>query len=92
LGFIAWITPVINLLKSNVAEHENQMVILTLCSMSACAVSLRLQIFHQNHLGKIEDGSALMDASNAASLASSVLLVGTIALNAITLFVNRKGC
>jgi cytochrome c oxidase subunit 4 len=90
LGLIAWIIPVVNLVKNNNTEQKNR-TIFSLSSMSACAISLCLQIFYQNHLVKIEDWSALMDTSNAVALVSSILLVGTIALNAITLFVYRKG-
>jgi cytochrome c oxidase subunit 4 len=89
LGLIAWIFPVINLVKSNTVEHKNR-VVFSITSICACAISLYLQILYSNHLVKMEDWSALADTSRAVALVAAILLVFTITLNAITLAVYCK--
>jgi len=89
LGLIAWILPVINLANNNKAEHKNW-VVFSISSVSACAIALYMQILYGNHLVKIEDWSALMDTSHGVVLVSAILLVVTIALNAITVSVYCK--
>ncbi len=85
-GLIAWILPVVNLVWKDKAAGRNWAV-LSAASVSACAVSLCMQIFYTNHLVMIEDWSALMDTSSAVALVSTVLLAVTIVLNVITLVV-----
>ena len=89
LGLVAWILPIINLARHNKAEYKNWAVFAIL-SVIACAISLCLQIFYQNYLVRIEEWSTLMDTSNAVSLISSILLVGTIALNITTVVKYRN--
>ncbi|MHB8061781.1 MAG: hypothetical protein ACYDG2_03970 [Ruminiclostridium sp.] len=89
LGLIAWILPVVNLMQHNKADRRNWAVF-SVASVSACAISLCMQIFYTNHLVKIEDWSALMDTSSAVALVATLLLVVTIILNAITLVVYGK--
>jgi len=89
LGLIAWILPVINLANNNKAEHKNWVVI-SISSVSTCAIALYMQILYGNHLVKIEDWSALMDTSHGVALVSAILLVVTITLNAITVAVYCK--
>jgi cytochrome c oxidase subunit 4 len=86
LGLIAWILPVVNLVQHNKADRRNW-IIFSVASVSACAISLCMQIFYTDHLVKIEDWSALMDTSHAVALVATLLLVVTIILNAITLVV-----
>jgi len=54
LGLIAWILPVINLANNNKAEHKNWVVI-SISSVSTCAIALYMQILYGNHLVKIKD-------------------------------------
>jgi cytochrome c oxidase subunit 4 len=89
LGLIAWILPVVNLVQHNKADHRNW-VAFSVASVSACAISLCMQIFYTDHLVKIEDWSALMDTSSAVALVATVLLAVTIILNAITLVVYSR--
>jgi len=84
LGLIAWILPVINLMKHNKADPRN-LVVFSIASVSACALSLCMQIFSLNNLVTKEDWSALMDISPTLVLVASILLVVTLVLNAITL-------
>lgn len=88
LGLIAWLLPVVNLVRYIIGKQRNW-VILSILSISACAISLCFQIFYNNHLVKIEDWSALMDTTGAVAILSAVLLVVTVILNAITLVVYR---
>jgi cytochrome c oxidase subunit 4 len=88
LGLTAWILPIINLAMGSRTKHKK---VLSGTSVTACAMALCLQIIYQNHLVKIEDWSALMDTSHAVTFVSVILLVGTIALNAITAFSYQKG-
>ncbi|WP_243120522.1 hypothetical protein [Pelotomaculum sp. FP] len=86
LGLIAWILPVVNLVRHNKADRRNW-VVFSVASVSTCAISLCMQIFYTDHLVKIEDWSALMDTSHAVALVATLLLAVTIILNVITLVV-----
>ncbi|MFB5285218.1 hypothetical protein [Peribacillus sp. Hz7] len=89
LGLIAWILPVVNLMRSKKHDHKNW-VVLSVMSISACAISLCFQIFYNYHLVKIEDWGALMDTMYAVVFAATVLLIVTIILNAINLIIYRN--
>jgi cytochrome c oxidase subunit 4 len=86
LGLIAWILPVVNLMRYKKHDYRNW-VTLAIMSISACAISLCFQIFYNYHLVKIADWSALMDITDNVAFVAAVLLVVTIILNAITLLV-----
>lgn len=89
LGLIAWILPIISLMQYK--KHENKSwIILSIISISSCAISLFLQIIYNNHLVQINDWSAIMDTTNALVFVSSVLLVVTISLNAVTTMIYYK--
>jgi len=88
LGLIARIFPVINIMQFKKHENRNWDV-LSILSISACAISLYFQIFYNDYLVKIGDGAALMDTTGVSTLLSAVLLVVTIILNAITLIIYR---
>jgi cytochrome c oxidase subunit 4 len=88
LGLIAWILPVVNLMRYGKRDHRDW-IVLAIMSISACAISLCSQILYQYHLVRIGDWSALMDTTAAAAFVSTTLLAVTIALNAMTLIVYR---
>lgn len=88
LGLIAWILPVVNLMRYKKHDRRNW-ITLSIASISACAISLCFQIFYNYHLVKIKDWAALMDITDNVAFAAAVLLVITIILNAITLLVYR---
>ncbi|MFY0517802.1 hypothetical protein ACOMCU_08200 [Lysinibacillus sp. UGB7] len=88
LGLIAWIIPVVNLMRYEKHGHSKWGG-LAILSISACAISLCFQIFYNYHLVKIEDWSALMDTMGAVAFAAAILVIVTILLNAITLIVYR---
>ncbi|MPW27075.1 hypothetical protein GC105_14935 [Alkalibaculum sp. M08DMB] len=88
LGLIAWMLPVANLMRYEKHDHRNW-IALSIMSISACAISLCLQILYNYHLVKIADWTALMDTTGAVAFVATVLLIVTIILNAITLIVYR---
>jgi hypothetical protein len=90
LGLIAWILPVVNLIRRDKADRGS-LLVCSVISVTTCAVSLCMQIFYSYHLVKIEDWSALMDTAHAVALAAAILLVVTIILNAITLVAYHGG-
>lgn len=85
-GLIAWILPVVNLVRHDKSDNKNW-VVFSVTSVSACAISLYMQFLYTNHLVNIEDWSALMDTSHAVALVSTFLLVITMILNATALVV-----
>ncbi|MEZ4517454.1 MAG: hypothetical protein R3C44_11690 [Chloroflexota bacterium] len=89
LGLIAWGLAIFNLVLPNKSNNKNWAVF-SIMSLSACAVSLCLQIFYTNHLVTIEDWSALMDTSQTTAWVAAVLLIVTLILNAVTLLVYRN--
>ncbi|NYE07576.1 cytochrome c oxidase subunit 4 [Bacillus niacini] len=84
LGLIAWILPLINLMRYEKHNHRKS-VVFSISSLSSCAISLCFQIYYYYHLVKSEDWTALMDTTGATVTASIVLLIVTILLNTITL-------
>ncbi|GAA0824802.1 hypothetical protein [Clostridium tertium] len=89
LGLIAWILPIISLMQYK--KHKNKSwIILSIISISSCAISLFLQIIYNNHLVQINDWSALMDTTDALVFVSAVLIVVTIILNTVTTFIYYK--
>lgn len=88
LGLIAWILPVVNLMRRGKHDHGNW-IVLSVISLSACAISLCFQIFYNYHLVQIADWSALMDTTGVVACVAAVLLIITIILNTITLIVYR---
>jgi len=89
LGLLAWALAAVNLLRRHKAGKWN-MVVLSAASLSACAISLCLQIFSIERLVKSEDWSALLDTVPAVARAAAWLLVGTLILNAIALVVYHR--
>lgn len=88
LGLIAWVLPIVNLLRYRKHAYRNW-IILSFLSMSACVISLYFQICNIYHKVKISDWTALMDTMYAVVFALTVLLIVTVILNAITLLVYR---
>jgi cytochrome c oxidase subunit 4 len=90
LGLVAWMLPIVSLMRFK-KKNNDKWAILSIMSISACAVSLFFQIVYSNHLVKIEDWSALMDTTGAVVFVSSVLLVVTFLLNLVTVVVYNNG-
>jgi len=87
-GLVAWVLPVVNFMRYT--KHDsNNWVILSMMSISACAIALFFQIFSFYERVKAEDWSALMDTVSIIVSIPAVLIIGTIILNAITLIVYR---
>lgn len=86
-GAVAWIIPVVNLLRD---KKERKWVALSISSFSACTIAICFQIFYTYHLVKIEDWTALMDTAGAMAFASATLVIVTILLNILTLILYRN--
>ena len=86
LVLIAWGFPVVNLTRRKKSENKSW-IAFSITSVSACAITLFIQIVGLNHRVNIEDWSAIMDTTNALVLVSSVYLFITLALNLITFLV-----
>ena len=89
-GLIAWMLPIVNLMRYKRPPNNRNWVALSILSIIACAISLCLQIFNIYHLVKIEDWSALLDTMGAVVFIATILLVVTIILNIITLIIYRN--
>ncbi|MCL1965875.1 MAG: hypothetical protein FWF66_01370 [Candidatus Bathyarchaeota archaeon] len=89
LGLVAWLLPIINLAITNKAKNKNWMV-WSILSVSICAIVLCMQLYFTNHLVDVEGWYSLMDFYSGLADVSLVLLVVTLALNAVTIFVYRK--
>ena len=89
LGLVAWILPVVNLVRAYRGDHHGNRAALSIASFSACAVSLCLQFSYQHYLVRIGDWAALMDTAGAVTLVATVLVIVTIILNVLTLLVYR---
>jgi cytochrome c oxidase subunit 4 len=81
-GLIAWVLPVINIFKYKKCD---KWYVLSISSISFCALSIFFQLYYQNYLVKIDDLPALMDTISTSSFLSAVLLFVTLILNAINL-------
>lgn len=84
LGLIAWILPIVNLIRYKKGGHGNW-ITLSISSISACTVSLWFQILYNYHLVEIEDFGALMDITGALVWVSAILVIVTIILNIVSL-------
>ena len=89
LGIIACILPTVSIMRYKRHKQSNW-TFQSFLSVSACAISLCLQIFYNRYLVQIEDWSALMDIVDSVSLVSVVLLVITLGLNVVAFKVNHN--
>ena len=60
-------------------------------SLACCAASLCMVVVELAHYADIEDISAFLDTANAFRLCSGILLLGTLALNAVALSFRLRG-
>ena len=83
LGLIAWILPAINITRYE--KLSRNWITLSVVSLSACSISLFLQICSFYERVKAEDWGALIDTMSVIASVPAILLIGTIILNTITL-------
>lgn len=88
-GLISIIVPIINLMRQDKSAVRN-LGVFSGISISACAISLCMQIFYANHLVIIEDFTAMMDLSGIVANASALLVFANITLNIVTYMVYKK--
>ena len=89
LGLAAWILPSIYISKYNNVESKKGSLYIFL-SLSACALSIFLQVVYNNYLVGIGDWSALMDTTGALVFVSGTLLVVTLLLNTFAVIKHLK--
>jgi hypothetical protein len=88
LGIIAWILPVATLMQYK-KHHLWNRAVLSIMSISACAISLCFQMFNIKHLVEIEDWTALLDTAGTIAFVAAVLVIVTIILNVIIMIIDR---
>lgn len=88
LGLIAWILPAINI--SRYKKRSSSWITLSMISLIACSISLFFQIYSFYERVKAEDWSALMDTISVIASVPAILLIGTIILNALTLYLYKN--
>lgn len=88
LGLIALALPIVNLSREK-KEGNKAWVILSVISLSACAISICFQTLYTSYLVNIQDWSALLDTQKTVAIVSGLLLIVTIILNVLTLVVYR---
>jgi hypothetical protein len=88
LGIIAWILPVAALMQYK-KHHLWNRAVLSIMSISACAISLCFQMFNIKHLVEIEDWTALLDTAGTIAFVAAVLVIVTIILNVIIMIIDR---
>ena len=88
LGLIALILPSINIARYE--KRSKYWITFSIVSLSACSVSLFLQTFSFYERVKAKDWAALMDTMSVIASVPAILLIGTILLNAITLYMYRN--
>ncbi|MDU9694187.1 hypothetical protein O0Q50_23665 [Priestia aryabhattai] len=88
-GLISWALPIVNLTINKKQIYLNW-AFFSFISISACAISICLQIFYQNYLVRIEDWPAIMDTMGSVAFISTALLIVTISLNVISFMVCRN--
>lgn len=77
-GIIAWVVPIIGLVRKNKLFYS-------LISMGSCAASICAEVFYINHLVNKNDWSALMDITETLAKVCVFLLIVTIVLNTLLL-------
>lgn len=90
LGLIAWIVPVISLMRIKKGNNQNYLA-LSAISLSSCAISLTLQISSISQIVKIQDWTAILDTIDSIVFVSMILVAVTIILNIVHLFMYRRG-
>ncbi|GAB4074461.1 hypothetical protein GCM10028778_19640 [Barrientosiimonas marina] len=89
LGLVAWIIPMINIAANKKQKNKKWIALSIIISFSACVIAICFQIFYNLYLVNIEDFAALADTMRGVAVASTVLAIFTILLNALTLFLYR---
>lgn len=90
LGLIAWIVPVISLMRIKKENNQNYLA-LSAISLSSCAISLTLQISSISQMVKVQDWTAILDTIDSTVFVSMILVAVTIILNIVHLFMYRRG-
>ncbi|MDZ5472349.1 hypothetical protein SM124_11380 [Bacillus sp. 31A1R] len=88
LGLVAWILPAISITRYE--KRSRNWITLSIVSLSSCSIALFFQIGSFYERIKAEDWGALMDTMSVIASVPAILLIGTLILNAITLYMYRN--
>ncbi len=80
LGIAAWAIPMIAV---KLHRKGRPFASFSIYSFTLCTIALMLQLFEIRHRAAIEDFSAIMDTIGTVSVAALLLVIGTVALNAV---------
>lgn len=86
-GLTAWILPILS--RRGVLKNDNPNLVSVL-SMSACTMAICLQVIYVHFMVNRGDIAGLMDTIGVITIVSIVLLLGTLILNASSMFYDRK--
>lgn len=89
LGLLAIAFPIINIMGYRKSIFNDKCIV-SLISMSSCAISLGMQIFYANYLVNKEDFVAMMDLMSTVATVSALLIIITIGVNIISTVVCNK--
>ncbi len=82
LGLTAW--------ALGIAACRRSQPLCSFFSFTCCGLALVLQFFELRHRLALNDLSAVLDIYPAMATIAAVLLLGTVAVNALTLFRHRR--
>lgn len=87
LGLVAWILPIIYIIRKDKFDQRNWIVYFVM-STSSCTISLLIQIYVYYFMVRNEDFSALIDTNGVVAFSATVLFIVTIVLNTIGMAIN----
>lgn len=83
-GLISWGLPIMHVGFQNKVTNPG---LISLFSLSACATAISFQVIYGNLMISRNDIAGLMDTSGVMTIASIILLLGTLLLNGISYYV-----
>ena len=86
-GLISWGLPIIHVGFQNKLANPS---LVSLFSLGACAISISFQVIYSHLMINKNDIAGLMDTSGVLTIASIMLLLGTLLLNGISYYVGVR--
>lgn len=83
-GLISWGLPIMHVGFQNKVTNPG---LISLFSLGACATAISFQVIYGNLMIRKNDIAGLMDTSGVMTIASIILLLGTLLLNGISYYV-----
>lgn len=86
-GLISWGLPIMHVGFQNKVTNPG---LISLFSLSACAIAISFQVIYGHLMINRNDIAGLMDTSGVLTIASIILLLGTLLLNGISYYVGVR--